>query len=97
MADELEAVVRAAPDDAVVLVAEATGQVVSAGRVEFMAGHRFRRPVGGATLKAWRGRGIYRALVAARARLALARRIACSRSMRQTTAGRSWSDWASTW
>ena len=73
MADELEAVVRAAPDDAVVLVAEAHGEVVSAGRIEFMAGTDFAGLWGGATLEAWRGRGIYRALVAARARLALAR------------------------
>ena len=73
MADELEAVVRAAPEDAVVLVAEAHGQVVSAGRIEFMPGTEFAGLWGGATLEAWRGRGIYRALVAARARLALAR------------------------
>ncbi len=64
IADELEAAVRAAPDEIVVLVAEAHGQVVSAGRIEFMPGTDC---AGGATLAAWRGRGIYRALGAARA------------------------------
>jgi hypothetical protein len=53
-------------------VAEAEGQIVSAGRLEPVAGTDFAGIWGGATLKAWRGRGIYRALTAARARSALA-------------------------
>jgi len=52
-------------------VAEAGGQVVSAGRLEPVADSEFAGIWGGATLKEWRGRGIYRALTAARARSAL--------------------------
>ena len=53
-------------------VAEAEGQMVSAGRLEPVAGTDFAGIWGGATLEAWRGQGIYRALTAARARSALA-------------------------
>ncbi len=53
-------------------VAEAEGQVVSAGRLEPVPGTDFAGIWGGATVPAWRGRGIYRALTAARARSALA-------------------------
>ena len=53
-------------------VAEADGQVVGAGRLEPVAGTAFAGIWGGATLPEWRGRGIYRALTAARARSALA-------------------------
>lgn len=52
-------------------VAEADGQVVSAGRLEPVAGTDFAGIWGGSTLEAWRGRGIYRAMTAARARSAL--------------------------
>jgi len=52
-------------------VAEAEGQVVSAGRLEPVEGTRFAGIWGGSTLAPWRGRGIYRALTAARARSAL--------------------------
>jgi GNAT acetyltransferase-like protein len=52
-------------------VAEADGEFVSAGRLEPVAGTKFAGIWGGATLKQWRGRGIYRALTAARARSAL--------------------------
>lgn len=52
-------------------VAEADGQIVSAGRLEPVAGTDFAGIWGGATLQDWRGRGIYRALTAARARSAL--------------------------
>ena len=54
-------------------VAEADGQVVSAGRLEPVDGTTFAGVWGGSTLEEWRGRGIYRALTAARARSALAR------------------------
>lgn len=54
-------------------VAEAEGTIVGAGRLEPVAGSDFVGIWGGATLPAWRGRGIYRALTAARARSALAR------------------------
>lgn len=53
-------------------VAEAEGQIVGAGRLEPVAGTDFAGIWGGATLERWRGRGIYRALTAARARSALA-------------------------
>ena len=53
-------------------VAESNGQVISAGRLEPVAGTEFAGIWGGATLEAWRGQGIYRALTAARARSALA-------------------------
>lgn len=53
-------------------VAEAEGQIVGAGRLEPVAGTDFAGIWGGATLERWRGRGIYLALTAARARSALA-------------------------
>jgi len=53
-------------------VAEADGRVVGAGRLEPVEDSDFAGIWGGATLAAWRGRGIYRALTAARARSALA-------------------------
>ena len=53
-------------------VAEADGQMISAGRLEPVAGTEFAGLWGGATLPQWRRRGIYRALTAARARSALA-------------------------
>lgn len=52
-------------------VAEAGGRVVSAGRLEPVAGTEVAGIWGGATRPEWRGRGIYRALTAARARSAL--------------------------
>jgi hypothetical protein len=52
-------------------VAGADGQIVSAGRLEPVRGTEFAGIWGGATRQAWRGRGIYRALTAARARSAL--------------------------
>jgi hypothetical protein len=65
---------RLALDDGMELwVAEAGGRMISAGRLEPVAGTDFAGLWGGATLERWRGRGIYRALTAARARSALAR------------------------
>lgn len=52
-------------------VAETDGQVISAGRLEPVDGTDFAGIWGGATRVPWRGRGIYRALTAARARSAL--------------------------
>jgi GNAT superfamily N-acetyltransferase len=54
-------------------VAEAEGEVVCAGRLEVVAGTEFAGLWGGATLEQWRGHGIYRALVAARAQSAIER------------------------
>jgi hypothetical protein len=64
---------RLALDDGMELwVAEADGRIVSAGRLEPVDGSDFAGIWGGATLEDWRGRGLYRALTAARARSALA-------------------------
>ena len=52
--------------------AEVDGRMVSAGRIEIVPGTRFAGIWGGATLPEYRGRGIYRALTAARARSAIA-------------------------
>jgi len=62
----------AAEDGMELWVAEADGEIVSAGRLEPVAGTSFAGIWGGATLEQWRGKGIYRALTAARARSALA-------------------------
>ena len=56
-----------------VYVARARGQVVAAGWSRFPAQGSFVSLWGGATLSAWRGKGIYRRLVAARAAEARAR------------------------
>ncbi|MEZ5096311.1 MAG: GNAT family N-acetyltransferase [Nocardioides sp.] len=59
--------------DAVQLwLAEAGGEVVCSGRLERVPGTDFAGIWGGGTRPQWRGRGIYRALVAARARAAVA-------------------------
>jgi GNAT superfamily N-acetyltransferase len=64
---------RLATDDGMQLwVAEAEGRMVSAGRLEPVPHTDFVGIWGGATLPEWRGRGLYRALTAARARAALA-------------------------
>ena len=52
-------------------VAEADGRMVSAGRLEPVPHTEVAGIWGGSTLAPWRGRGIYRALTAARARSAL--------------------------
>lgn len=53
-------------------VAEVDGRMVSGGRLEPVPGTDFVAIWGGATLPAYRGRGIYRAVTSARARSALA-------------------------
>jgi len=65
----------AAPDDIAVFAAreEASGQVVSAAWIVFYPGTEFAGLWGGSTLSQWRSRGIYRALIAARAQVAVAR------------------------
>jgi hypothetical protein len=52
-------------------VGEVEGRIVTAGRLEPVRGTDFAGIWGGATREEWRGRGIYRALTAARARSAL--------------------------
>lgn len=69
-ADDL--VQRVARGDSMQLwAAIADGTIVSAGRLEPVAGSDFAGIWGGATRAEWRGRGIYRAMTAARARAAL--------------------------
>ncbi|MEU6556582.1 GNAT family N-acetyltransferase [Streptomyces sp. NPDC046915] len=67
---QLLAQLAAAPDTVVPVVALAGEEPVSAARLELVPGTRFAGLWGGGTVEAWRGRGIYRALVAHRARLA---------------------------
>jgi GNAT superfamily N-acetyltransferase len=59
------------PEQSQFWVAEAEGRVVSAGRVELYPGTEVAGLWGGATHPAHRGRGVYRALTAARARAAV--------------------------
>jgi len=70
-ADSLEQEKTADPDGLRIFVAEAGGTVVSAGWLRLPSGTEFGTLWGGSTLAAWRGRGIYRALVARRGRLAV--------------------------
>ena len=70
LADFLEAEREVDPDALVIVAAEAGDTIVSAAWVRFAPDTDFATFWGGATLEAWRGRGIYRALVAYRARLA---------------------------
>lgn len=62
---------RGTPEAMQLWVAEVDGEFVCTGRLEPVPGTEFAGVWGGATLPQWRGRGIYRALTAARARAAL--------------------------
>ncbi|MFI5833046.1 GNAT family N-acetyltransferase [Micromonospora sp. NPDC051300] len=62
--------IEADPQSIVIVVAEAGGTVVSAGWVRFEGDTGFVSLWGGSTLPQWRKKGIYRALVGHRARLA---------------------------
>ncbi|MGW0964789.1 GNAT family N-acetyltransferase [Streptomyces sp. NPDC002516] len=73
LADDLAARIENAPENIVVLVAEAGGEAVCAAWLVFQEGVDFAGLWGGSTVEEWRGRGIYRAMVAHRARLAAAR------------------------
>ncbi len=82
LADMLAGEHAADPDALLVVVAEAgadpdedddPGRVVSAGWLRYETGTEFASLWGGSTLEAWRKRGIYRALVAYRARRAVER------------------------
>ncbi|HEY9373362.1 GNAT family N-acetyltransferase [Streptomyces sp.] len=61
------------PDTVAAVVATAGGEPVSAARLELCPGADFAGLWGGGTVEAWRGRGLYRALVAHRTRIAAAR------------------------
>ncbi|GGU11029.1 N-acetyltransferase [Streptomyces coeruleorubidus] len=71
--DQLLAHLSADPDTVVAVVAMAGDEPVSAARMELVPGTRFAGLWGGGTVESWRGRGIYRALVAHRAHVAAAR------------------------
>ena len=71
--DDLAEEREADPEGLRVFVAEAGDLTVCAGWVRFPSETEFVTFWGGATLPAWRGRGIYRALVAHRASLAAER------------------------
>ncbi|MEV5875284.1 GNAT family N-acetyltransferase [Streptomyces sp. NPDC052101] len=62
----------AAPGTVVAVVALAGDEPVSAARMELVPGTLFAGLWGGGTVEGWRGRGIYRALVAHRAHVAAA-------------------------
>ncbi len=61
------------PDTVVAVVAMAGDVPVSAARMELVPGTGFAGLWGGGTVPAWRGRGIYRALIGFRARIAAER------------------------
>jgi GNAT superfamily N-acetyltransferase len=64
---------RNAPETMVMVLAMASEEPVCSARIAFGADTDFAGLWGGGTLPKWRGRGIYRALVGYRARLAVAR------------------------
>ena len=69
----LLAQLRDRPEAVAMVVAMAGDQPVCSARIEFLPGSSFASLWGGGTLPSWRGQGIYRALIAYRARLAAAR------------------------
>lgn len=73
LADSLEKEIAADPQGTTVLMAEVDGEAVSAGWVRYVTGTGFATLWGGSTLPQWRRRGIYKALVVHRARLAAQR------------------------
>ncbi|MDR6979009.1 GNAT superfamily N-acetyltransferase [Streptomyces sp. 3330] len=71
--DLLRARLAADPDAIVALLAMAGDVPVSSARMELIPGKSFAGLWGGGTVEGWRGRGVYRALVAHRARIAAER------------------------
>jgi GNAT superfamily N-acetyltransferase len=69
----LGARVSADPGQITILVAEAGDRFACTALVEYCPGTDFVALLGGATLPEWRGRGLYRAMIAARAQEAVAR------------------------
>lgn len=67
------AALKSQPRSVEAVVAFAGDTAISAGRVEFPEDSDFAGLWGGGTLPSWRGRGVFRSLVAYRARLARAR------------------------
>jgi GNAT superfamily N-acetyltransferase len=73
VAADLSARVSADPGQITILVAEAGERVVCTAIAVYCPGTDFVALLGGATLPDWQGRGLYRAMIAARAREAVAR------------------------
>jgi len=73
VAADLIAQVSADPGQITVLVAEAGDRLACTALVVYCPGTEFVALLGGATLPDWRGRGLYRAMIAVRAREAVAR------------------------
>ena len=73
LATELLGRITATPNELAVYVAEADGEVISASWLVFYGDSDFAGLRGGSTVTEWRGKGVYRALVATRAALAAAR------------------------
>ena len=73
LGERIRETLREAPSRLDVLLAVAGGEPVSAARTEYYPGTRFAGLWGGGTVPGWRGRGVYRALVSARAAAARAR------------------------
>jgi GNAT superfamily N-acetyltransferase len=71
--DLLVGQVSADPGQITILVAEADGQIVCSAWSVYSPGTDFVALLGGTTLPDWRGRGLYRAMIAERAREAVAR------------------------
>jgi GNAT superfamily N-acetyltransferase len=69
----LLAQLREAPQSVAMVLAMAGNEPVCSARADFPPGSEFAGLWGGGTLPAWRGRGIYRALIAYRAGLAARR------------------------
>ena len=70
---DLLAQLREAPQSVAMVLAMAGDEPVCSARADFPPGSQFAGLWGGGTLPAWRGRGIYRALIAYRAGLAARR------------------------
>lgn len=70
---QVSARLESAPDRCVAVVAMAGDEPVSSARMELCPGTGFAGLWGGGTAAPWRGRGIYRALIAYRARIAAER------------------------
>ncbi|WP_433824357.1 GNAT family N-acetyltransferase [Actinoplanes sp. CA-015351] len=73
VASDLTTRVDAGPGEITILVAEAGGRVVCSAWVIYHPGSDFVALLGGTTLPDWRGRGLYGALLGARAQKAAAR------------------------
>jgi GNAT superfamily N-acetyltransferase len=71
--DRLLAQLEKCPGTTFVVLAMAGDQPVSAARMELVPGTGFAGLWGGGTVEAWRGRGVYRALIAHRAEIAAER------------------------